>query len=577
MIRNIRRRVNTSPLGENLGVGAPLEDIYVARGVTSSAELDLGLEHLAPPSTLMGAKEAACELADAIAGDFKILIVGDFDADGATGTALAVQALKSFGARNVDYIVPNRFDFGYGLTPEIVDLARKKNPKLIVTVDNGISSIDGVTLARKNNINVIITDHHLPALILPPANVIVNPNQSGCDFISKNLAGVGVIFYVMLALRSELRERQWFITRNIKEPNLAVFLDLVALGTIADVVSLDYNNRILVEGGLRRIRQGKASPGISSLINISCRDFKKIVSSDLGFALGPRLNAAGRLDDMSLGIECLLSSDSSHAKSLSIQLDKLNRERRNLQEEMTVTAEEVLKKIEIESKESVTSGIVIYDCSLHEGIIGIVAGRIKEKFHQPTFVFADSGMNSLKGSGRSIPGLHIRDVLELMASRNDGLITKFGGHAMAAGLTLYKKDLDKFRESFQMVVEEFTKTSETENYIESDGEFNPDWFELSNVRSIQMGGPWGQGFPAPFFDGRFKVLSSRVIGGRHLKLNLEFSDCSHSFDAIAFNIDSAILYSDTIEEVEIVYRLEINSYRRRESIQAVIEQISIVE
>ena len=577
MIRNIRRRVITSPLVENLGLTAPLENIYVARGVKNSAELDLRLEYLAPPSTLMGAKEAACELADTIAGDFKILIVGDFDADGATGTALAVQALKSFGATNVDYIVPNRFDFGYGLTPEIVDLARKKNPKLIVTVDNGISSIEGVTLARDNNINVIITDHHLPALVLPPANVIVNPNQLGCNFISKNLAGVGVIFYVMLALRAELRERQWFITKSIKEPNLAVFLDLVAVGTIADVVSLDYNNRILVEGGLRRIRQGKASPGIAALINISCRDFAEIMSSDLGFAIGPRLNAAGRLDDMSLGIECLLSSDSSHAKTLAIQLDKLNRERRNLQEEMTAVAEEAVQKIEIERKESVASGFVIYNSSLHEGIIGIVAGRIKEKFHQPTFVFADSGTDSLKGSGRSIPGVHIRDVLELIASKNDGLITKFGGHAMAAGLTLCKKDLDKFRENFQATVEELTKTSATENYIESDGEFNPDWFELSNVRSIQMGGPWGQGFPAPVFDGCFKVLSSRVIGDRHLKLHLLFSDCSHSFDAIAFNIDRNILYSDTIEEVEIVYRLEINNFRRRESIQAVIEQISIVE
>jgi len=563
-------------LVENLEVRPSLRRIYAARGIKALSELDLGLEHLAPPSTLMGVKEAASELADAIAGNLKILIVGDFDADGATGTALAVQALKSFGASDVEYLVPNRFDFGYGLTPEIVDVAKVKDPKLIVTVDNGISSIDGVTLARNINIGVIITDHHLPGPTMPPANVIVNPNQPGCNFSSKYLAGVGVIFYVMLALRVELRERQWFAMKNIKEPNLAYFLDLVAVGTIADVVTLDYNNRILVEGGLRRIRLGNASPGVSALIEISGRKSQGIIAADLGFSVGPRLNAAGRLDDMSLGIECLLSSDMSVARGLVGQLDKLNRDRKTLEAEMTATAEEALLNIEMGKGGKVSTGIVIYDPSLHQGIIGIIAGRIKDKFHQPVFVFADSGTDSLKGSGRSIPGIHIRDVLESIATRNNALITKFGGHAMAAGLSLNKKDLDRFRKSFQIVVDQLMKYLPKDDFIDSDGEVNPEWFNLSDVRAISMGGPWGQGFPAPIFDGCFKVLSSRRIANRHLKFVLELPDCSRSLDAIAFNVDSDILVTDPIEKIEIVYRMEINRYRGSESIQAVIEQISII-
>ena len=576
MIRKITRRLVKAPLAGVSEIPAPLRRIYAARGITNCSELDLGLEHLALPSTLMGIKEAVCELADAIADELKILVVGDFDADGATGTALAVQALKSFGASAIDYIVPNRFDFGYGLTPEIVEVAREKDPQLIITVDNGISSVDGVTLARDYNINVIITDHHLPPSDLPPAKAIVNPNQRGCNFASKNLAGVGVIFYVMLALRAELRERNWFLMKNIEEPNLAYFLDLVAVGTVADVVTLDYNNRILVEGGLRRIRSAKASPGITALIEVSGREFKEIVSADLGFSIGPRLNAAGRLDDMSLGIECLLSPNISQAKALSVQLDKLNQDRKDLQEKMTATAEEALLNIDYDKKENSRNGIVIYDSCLHQGIIGIVAGRIKDKFYQPVFVFADSSTGSLKGSGRSITGVHIKDILEVIASRNEGLITKFGGHAMAAGLTLDKNSLDQFRESFQEVVEESMENIAVKNYIESDGEFASDWFNPSDVRAISMGGPWGQGFPAPIFDGCFAVLSSQVIANRHLKLSLEVPDFSHLLDAIAFNVDYDILTTQIIRKVEIAYRMEINCFRGYESIQAVIEQISIV-
>ncbi len=576
MIRNITRRTVEAPLAESLKVPSPLRYIYAARGIKNSAELDLGLQHLAPPSTLMGIKEAARELADAMAADLRILVVGDFDADGATGTALAVQALKGFGALDVDYLVPNRFDFGYGLTPEIVEVAREKDPQLIITVDNGISSVDGVALARDHNINVIITDHHLPPSDLPPANAIVNPNQHGCNFASKNLAGVGVIFYVMLALRSELRERHWFLMKDIKEPNLAYFLDLVAVGTVADVVTLDYNNRILVEGGLRRIRSGKASPGIKALIGISGREFKEIVSADLGFSIGPRLNAAGRLDDISLGIECLLSSNIPQAKALSIQLDKLNQDRKDLQEKMTATAEEALLNIALDKKQNFRNGIVIYDSCLHQGIIGIVAGRIKDKFYQPAFVFADSSTDSLKGSGRSIPGVHIKDILEVIALRNEGLITKFGGHAMAAGLTLHRNSLDQFRESFQKVVEESMKNITIKNYIESDGEFDSDWFNPSDVRAISMGGPWGQGFPAPIFDGCFAVFSSQVIANRHLKLSLVVPGFSHLLDAIAFNVDYDILTTEIIGKVEIAYRMEINCFRGYESIQAVIEQISVV-
>ena len=548
-----------------------LARVYTARGICAAEELDLGLARLLPPSRLHNAERAAGLLADAMAADSRLLVIGDFDADGATSTALAVSVLRSMGATQVDYLVPNRFDYGYGLTPEIVELAVSRSPDLIITVDNGISSLEGVTAARARGIATLITDHHLAGRELPAADVIVNPNQPDCGFPSKNLAGVGVIFYVMLALRAELRRRGWFEQR--REPNLGHYTDLVALGTVADVVPLDYNNRILVAAGLQRIQAGQARPGIGALLDVASRNPRTVVASDLGFAVGPRINAAGRLDDMSIGIECLLSSDPSRAAALAMQLHQLNQDRRLIEGDMQAEALRELARLELAEEGDPPVAMTLYQPGWHQGVIGILASRIKDRLHRPTIAFADGDEGQIKGSARSIPGIHIRDILDAVAVRHPGLIHKFGGHAMAAGLSLARDDYEAFSRAFVAEVERHAEDVELQAVIESDGELSETDFDLELATALRFAGPWGQHFPEPVFDGIFQVVNQRIVGEKHLKLVLFPADGSVLLDAIAFNVDLEIWPDQSIEQVEIAYRLDVNEYRGQRSVQLMVEHI----
>ena len=548
-----------------------LAQIYSARGIRSARDLDLGLARLHPPAALHNAERAAVLLADAIAAGDRLLVVGDFDADGATSSALAVSCLRAFGAAEVDYLVPNRFEYGYGLTPEIVELAAARRPDLIITVDNGISSIEGVAAARALGIATLITDHHLAGRELPAADVIVNPNQPGCDFPSKNLAGVGVIFYVMLALRAELRLRGWFERRD--EPNLAQYTDLVALGTVADVVPLDYNNRILVAAGLQRIRAGQARPGIQALLEVASRRPAAIVAADLGFAVGPRINAAGRLDDMSIGIECLLSQDPQRAMRLATQLQQLNQDRRVIESDMQQEALRALAELDLAREGEPPLAMTLYQPGWHQGVIGILASRIKDRLHRPTIAFADGDPGQIKGSARSIPGIHIRDILDAVACRHPGLISKFGGHAMAAGLSLARADYERFAEAFVAEVERHAEDVQLQAVIESDGELVESDFALELAEQLRLAGPWGQHFPEPVFDGRFQVVSQRLVAERHLKMVLFPASGSVLLDAIAFNIDPEVWPDQTVEQVQIAYRLDVNDYRGQRSLQLLVEHI----
>ena len=548
-----------------------LAQIYSARGIRSARDLDLGLARLHPPAALHNAERAAVLLADAIAAGDRLLVVGDFDADGATSSALAVSCLRAFGAAEVDYLVPNRFEYGYGLTPEIVELAAARRPDLIITVDNGISSIEGVAAARALGIATLITDHHLAGRELPAADVIVNPNQPGCDFPSKNLAGVGVIFYVMLALRAELRLRGWFERRD--EPNLAQYTDLVALGTVADVVPLDYNNRILVAAGLQRIRAGQARPGIQALLEVASRRPAAIVAADLGFAVGPRINAAGRLDDMSIGIECLLSQDPQRAMRLATQLQQLNQDRRVIESDMQQEALRALAELDLAREGEPPLAMTLYQPGWHQGVIGILASRIKDRLHRPTIAFADGDPGQIKGSARSIPGIHIRDILDAVACRHPGLISKFGGHAMAAGLSLARADYERFAEAFVAEVERHAEDVQLQAVIESDGELVESDFALELTEQLRLAGPWGQHFPEPVFDGRFQVVSQRLVAERHLKMVLFPASGSVLLDAIAFNIDPEVWPDQTVEQVQIAYRLDVNDYRGQRSLQLLVEHI----
>ncbi len=548
-----------------------LARVYTARGVHTPAGLDLALSRLLPPTQLLNADRAAVLLADAIAAGGALLVIGDFDADGATSTALAVAVLRQFGATRVDYLVPNRFEYGYGLTPEIVELAATRAPDVIITVDNGISSLEGVAAARERGIATLITDHHLAGRALPAADVIVNPNQPGCEFPSKHLAGVGVIFYVMLALRAELRRRGWFEQRS--EPRLGDFTDLVALGTVADVVPLDHNNRILVAAGLQRIRSGQARPGIQALLDVASRDPRSVVASDLGFAVGPRVNAAGRLDDMSIGIECLLSQESGRAASLAMQLHQLNLDRRVIESGMQEEALRELARLELARESEPPLAMTLYRSGWHQGVIGILASRIKDRLHRPTIAFADGDPGQLKGSARSIPGIHIRDILDAVAVRHPGLISKFGGHAMAAGLSLARDDYEAFARAFVDEVARHAADVELQAVIESDGELAEHEFELELATALRFAGPWGQHFPEPVFDGLFRIVSQRLVGQKHLKLVLFPANGSVLLDAIAFNVDLDVWPDPAIEQVEIAYRLDVNEFRGQRSVQLVIEQL----
>jgi len=555
------KRTTLSPL---------LQRVYANRGITSAEELNLGLSGLLPPSALKGAADAAGLLADAIEGEARVVVVGDFDADGATSSALAVSVLRQMGLRDISYLVPNRFEFGYGLSPEIVSLAAEREPDLIVTVDNGISSHAGVATAQGLGISVLITDHHLPGDDLPPADVIVNPNQPGCHFPSKCLAGVGVMFYVLTALRAELRHRGWFEMTGIEPPNLGDVLDLVALGTIADVVPLDRNNRILVAAGLARIRAGRARPGIEALLEVAGRDPSKITSTDLGFLVGPRLNAAGRLEDMSIGIECLLADNSFAARPLAQQLHELNLARRDIEAGMQAEALAQLDHVQL-SESELPFGLSVYDASFHQGVVGIVASRIRERYHRPTIVFADAGEGELKGSGRSIEGVHIRDILDRVAATRPGLIAKFGGHAMAAGLSLERGNYNAFVSAFNDAVAEALHHKPPEPLIETDGELELGDMQISVADGLLTAGPWGQQFPAPVFDGRFTLRNQRLLKDKHLKMTLEASGTV--FDAIAFNVDVERWPDPAVSEVGVVYTLDINEYRGERRLQLLVSSL----
>ena len=545
-----------------------------ARGQMDFAAHPYTLSDLLAPDNMYGIAQAAAILVDAIYSDRKIVIVGDFDADGATSTALCVRCLQDFGFKNIAYLVPNRFEFGYGLTPEIVAVAQQLHPDVIVTVDNGISSIDGVKYAKSLGVTVVVTDHHLPGRDLPGADAIVNPNQPECEFASKAMAGVGVAFYLMSVIRQHLKRKGWFAERNISIPSMAKYLDIVALGTVADVVPLDRNNRILVAQGLARIRSGNGSPGINALFKVARRNIQKLSASDLGFAAGPRLNAAGRLDDMSIGIKCLLASSDEEAVSLASQLDDLNRERRAIEKSMQVEANQILSEKNIDKWQD-DFGLCLYQPDWHQGVIGILASRVKDKYHRPTIVFADAGDGLLKGSGRSIQGIHLKDVLELMAAQSPNLIEKFGGHAMAAGLTIQASLLDDFQRLFNQTIANFDSHL-FEPIILSDGELSVEHMSLQMAQDIAAAGPWGQAFPEPQFDGVFHVVQQKLVGGHHLKMVLNPTITTTSlFDAIAFNVNVDEWPNQQVERVRVVYRLDINEYMDKFNLQLIIQYIEV--
>ncbi len=551
-----------------------LQRIYAARGITDTTQIDKHLNVLLPFSDLLNIDKACIRLEKALKAQERILIVGDFDADGATSTTLAVSALRAMGASQVDFLVPNRFNFGYGLTSAIVEVAKKWQPHLIITVDNGIASIEGVATANQAGIDVLITDHHLPAETLPQAYAIVNPNQKEDTFASKSVAGVGVIFYVMLALRRHLSNQEWFKLRGIVEPNMAEFLDLVALGTVADVVPLDQNNRILVNRGIARIRQGYCRPGIQALIEIAKRNCSQLRESDLGFAIAPRLNAAGRLDDMSLGIECLLSSDVAQARKLALQLDELNQERQVIEAEMkeqaVILIEQLIKKM---ASTSLPVALCLVDPTWHQGVVGILAGRLKERYQRPVIAFAVINDQELKGSARSVAGLNIRDVLAAIDKDYPGLIIKFGGHAMAAGLSVLPQAFSDFQCAFVAEISKYTHICQTEHEILTDGSLQCNELSLETARLLQEAGPWGQQFDEPCFDNHFTLLEQRLVGLRHLKLTLEHPEGGDVFDAIAFNVDLKQWPNHRINQVHAVYKLAINTYQNRTRLQLIIEKL----
>jgi len=576
MQKQIRRRpAAAQPVNFSASLHPVLSAIYGARGVFDSEQLAHELNRLTAPDQFKGLHDAAGLVADCIEQQQSILIIGDFDADGATSTALGVLALRALGARHVDFLVPNRFEYGYGLTPEIVAVAAQKNPDVIITVDNGISSCDGVAAANALGIRVLVTDHHLPGRQIPDAACIVNPNQPGCGFPSKNLAGVGVIFYVLTAVRAELRRRDWFSRNAIAEPNLADFLDLVALGTVADVVALDHNNRVLVAQGLRRIRAGRCRPGIKALLEVAKRAPERIVASDLGFAVGPRLNAAGRLDDMTLGIQCLLTDDPYRARDIAQQLDELNHDRRAIEAAMQREAMQALELLHFSDANAVPWGVCLYRAEWHQGVIGILASRIKDRYHRPTIAFAnaDDGV-TIKGSARSIPGLHIRDALDTVAATHPGLLDKFGGHAMAAGLSLAREKFPIFEQAFDEVVRAQLSDDDLTAVLLSDGELMPEAFCVELAQALRDGGPWGQHFPEPLFDGEFLLLQQRLVGERHLKMVVAHPSAPQQIiDAICFGIDTRAWPNADVQKIRLAYRLDINEWRGRQSVQLLVEYL----
>ena len=549
-----------------------LRRLYASRGVKTPEDLERGLKGMLHWRTLTGVEKAVEMLHEAIEKNLRIMVVGDFDADGATSTALSVLSLRAMGCRSVEYLVPNRFEDGYGLSPEVVDQAHARGAQMIMTVDNGISSHAGVDRAHELGIAVLVTDHHLPGETLPNADAMVNPNLADCPFPSKSLAGVGVAFYLMLVLCNHLREKGWFESRGIPVPKIVEYLDLVALGTVADVVPLDVNNRILTWQGLSRIRAGVCRPGIKALLEIANRDPAKLVASDLGFALGPRLNAAGRLDDMSVGVALLLCDNLGEARMLANELDALNQTRKEIEQGMQAEALTLCEQLE-RSRAELPGGLAMYHPEWHQGVVGILASRIKERFHRPVIAFAPAGNGQLKGSGRSIQGLHMRDALERLDTLHPGLMLKFGGHAMAAGLSLEEARFEEFQRRFGELVTEWLDPALLQGEILSDGELSPQEMTLEMAQTLREAGPWGQMFPEPLFDGRFRLLQQRLVGERHLKVMVEPVGGGPLLDGIAFNVDTSVWPDNGVREVTLAYRLDINEFRGNRSLQLIIDHL----
>ncbi|EOD9422277.1 MULTISPECIES: single-stranded-DNA-specific exonuclease RecJ [Vibrio] len=558
-------------------IPAILKRIYINRGITDVAQLETSARGLHSYQQLGGIDQAVELLFQAINEQKRIIVVGDFDADGATSSALSVLALRMLGSNNVDYLVPNRFEDGYGLSPEVVDQALELGAEMIMTVDNGVSSIEGVRYAKENGITVLVTDHHLPGQVLPDVDAMVNPNLDSCAFPSKALAGVGVAFYLMMALCVYMRKQNWFAQQGMQEPKLMELIDLVALGTVADVVPLDENNRILVHQGLQRIRAGKARPGIQALIEVAKRDARRLVASDFGFALGPRINAAGRLDDMSFGVELLMCNNIHAARRMASELDGLNQTRKEIEEGMKQEAMAFCERLQFGENSELPYGLALFQRDWHQGVIGILASRIKEKFHRPVIAFADGGEGTIKGSCRSIPGLHMRDALDFIDTQNPGLIIKFGGHAMAAGLTIKEQDFERFSRLFDEVVKKELDEAALKGVIMSDGELKPEEFSMHVAEQLRSGGPFGQAFPEPIFDGEFKVLHQKLVGEKHLKLMLEPLYKGHPtnvmIDGIAFNVDLRRWPDASVKTVRLAYKLDVNEFRGNQSLQLMIDLI----
>jgi single-stranded-DNA-specific exonuclease len=559
-----------------------LKKIYANRGVTELRQIDYTLSELIDYSLLKDIDKASDIVSDAIIQQKKILIIGDFDADGATSCAVMMRSLKAFGLAKVDYLVPNRFDFGYGLSTQIVDVAAQSKPELIITVDNGISSIEGVERANQLGIPVVVTDHHLAGEKLPAAAAIVNPNQPGCAFPEKTIAGVGVAFYLMLAVRAALRAKGWFNDSSSggarTEPNMASYLDLVALGTVADVVPLDHNNRILVESGLRRIRRNQGCAGINALLSIAGKSIERCSAQDFGFIVGPRLNAAGRLDDMSIGIECLLSDENEQALQYAVTLNQMNLQRREIEGEMLEQAFDLLQqqlKL-LDNNDTIPDALALYDEQWHQGVVGLLASRIKEKFHRPVIAFANAGNGELKGSGRSISGLHMRDVLDAIARQHTNLIDKFGGHAMAAGLTIRQEKFEIFQQAFNAQVSLTLRPEDLNNTSETDGSVDECYLNVETSEQLKYASPWGQLFPEPVFDDIFRVVNWRIVGEKHLKLDLVKTDSGACYSAIAFNKTEVDLPAGD-DNIHIVFRLDVNEYRGNRNLQLIVQHIEAVQ
>lgn len=572
---SVRLRLGTSNAALDAAFDPLVARVLAHRGINDPAQVDYQLKKLLPYHQLKGIDTAVTLLVQALEAQENILIVGDFDCDGATSTSLALLALGAMGAKNVSYLVPNRFDFGYGLSTALVDYAKAIEPDLIVTVDNGIASHEGVARAHELGIKVVVTDHHLAAETLPDADAIVNPNQPGCEFPFKSTAGVGVIFYVMSALRRQLQTQGWFDQQRIKAPNMAQYLDLVALGTVADLVPMEHNNRILVAQGVARIRAGKARPGILALLAVAKRQHYNLQATDLGFSIGPRLNAAGRLEDMSLGIECLLSDDEHITAQLAQELDELNAQRRHIEADMQQQAGNILTRLESSQDQELPKCVCLFHPDWHQGVVGIVASRIKEKWHRPALVFAMGDADTLKGSCRSIAGFHLRDALAAVDAHNPGLIIKFGGHAMAAGLSIKADNFEAFKEALDAYAQEHLPDSLLAKEWRSDGQLSAQELQLNQAFLLQQAGPWGQGFEEPTFHGRFVLVQQRIGGEKHLKLVLADLQTGELVDAIYFNIDLAV-WPSTCEQADLVYRLDINEFRGRQSLQLMVQHMTPV-